>query len=120
MNDISKFDKVGVLSTHMDNKVNRMILDGLDLDGIISTLQKSCNKFNEVINTTNQVDMRFKYLYTHNAVAKKLIEDIYYMKKLQNLYSEFNSYNTKKIISLIKFRNKAMGHKIEVEIPEKL
>ncbi len=118
--NLPKFDKVDVMTTHMDSKINNMIKEGLDLDGISKSINETISRFEIVINASDKIDPRFKYLYTHNRVGEKMISDIQFIKSLQKEYLEFSEYSTKRMIDLLRLRNKIIGKKVEVNIPESI
>lgn len=114
---VNKSDKVDVISKHMDNKINVMIRNGKDLDGIINELETLKGKYDIILKNSPSVDIRYKYLYTHNVVADKFISDMQYAKTLMYNYSEFYKYSIYKIFRLISLRNKIIGKRIVVELP---
>ena len=117
--ELQKFDKVDLMYQHLDNKLNNYLREGLDLDSISNSLSDTCKKFHITMNTSQSVDTRYKYLFTHNAVATKMIEDINFVKSLRRQYGEFQSYDTRKMINLIRLRNKALGkNKLTIDVPE--
>jgi hypothetical protein len=117
--ELQKFDKVDLMYQHLGNKINNYLREGLDLDSITNSLDDTCKKFKITMSTSKEVDTRYKYLYTHNAVAGKIIEDIAFVKSLRRQYHVFQSYDTRKMINLINFRNKALGkNKLTIVVPE--
>lgn len=116
---LPKFDKVDTMSKHIDSKVLDYIRRGLDIDEIILELEKTCNKFEQIMRSNGGVvDTRFKYLFTHNKVVEVLIENLYFIKDLIDTYSEFSTYSVSKLYNLVKFRDKIKGEKIKVDIPD--
>ena len=117
--ELQKFDKVDLMYQQLGNKINNYLREGLDLDSITNSLNDTCRKFKITMDTSKSVDTRYKYLYTHNAVASKMIEDINLVKSLRRQYHVFQSYDTRKMVNLINFRNKALGkNKLSIDIPE--
>ena len=114
---LNTFNRTETLFKHIDTRINSMILKGNSIDEIIVNLQASHDSFqNKVLNST-VVDTRFKYVYTHNIVIRKRIQDFYFMKTLQYNYQEYQGYTVSKLFKLILLRDKINVEKCVVELP---
>jgi len=116
---MENFNKTQTILNHIDNQINKYLIEGKNLDMILSELRSKLEKFEITIsNITNKSETRYKYLYTHNQVCRKRILDIMYAQTLMFNYSEYAGYSYRKIFNLVKFRDKIGPDKFVVEVPE--
>jgi hypothetical protein len=115
---IPKFNKTETILTHIDTQISKWILEGKNTEAIIGELRAKIDKFSITMEKCSKIEARYKYLYTHNKVCEKRILDMMYAQTLMFNYYEYAVYPTKKLFSLIKFRDKIGPEKFIVEVPE--
>ncbi len=114
---LNTFNRTETLFKHIDTRINSMILKGNSIDEIITNLQSSHDSFQNKVLSSKVVDTRFKYVYTHNIVIRKRIQDFHFMKTLQYNYEEYQSYNVAKLFRLVLLRDRMNVEKCVVELP---
>lgn len=113
---MEKFNKTELLFTHIDNKITQMISNGKGIDVVIETLQQTHDRFQERVLTSDKVDSRFRYVYTHNEVAKKRISDFRFIKEMVDRNPQYRGLSNFNLFKMIKLRDKLASEKFVVEI----
>ena len=115
---IPKFNKTETILTHIDTQITKWISEGKNTDAIIEELRAKIDRLSITIAKCSKSESRYKYIYTHNKVCEKRIQDMLYIQTLMFNYFEYAVYPNNKLFSLIKFRDKIAPDKFIVEVPE--
>lgn len=99
-------ERTNTVLRHIDSTIVKLISDGTDIDSLVSKLEDKLSKFEKTITNCNPNEVRYKYVFTHNEVCRKRINDLMYAKQLMDEYDEYSKYSTSKIFKLIQFRDK--------------
>lgn len=110
------FNKTELLFSHIDNKIVQMISRGNTIDMIIESLQATHDRFQERVLKSTVVDSRFRYVYTHNEVARKRISDFRFIKTLVAENPEYGGLSLFKMFKMIKLKDLMSREKFVVEI----
>ena len=70
------FDKTTVILDYLDKSIKKMIIDGKDFNQVISELNRRSDSFSKILNESEKVDTRYKYIYTCKGMINKRISDI--------------------------------------------
>lgn len=93
-----------------------MISRGNTIDMIIENLQASHDRFQEKVLKSTVVDTRFRYVYTHNEVARKRISDLRFLKNNIATNPEYGGLSLFKMFKMIKLKDMMSKDKLVVEI----
>lgn len=110
------FNKTELLFKHIDSRIQGYINSGKTIDEIISTMESTHQNFQQKVLNNSKLDSRFRYVYTHNIVIKKRIQDFYFIKTLQFNYKRYRNESISKMFKLIQLRDKLDCNKLSVEI----
>lgn len=116
LNNNETFNKTELLFNHIDRRIINLINSGKTIDEVIETLETTHKNFQSKVLSNSTLDSRFRYVYTHNIVISKRIEDFYFIKTLQWNYKRFSSTSLINMFNLIKLRDKLDKDKLVVEI----
>jgi hypothetical protein len=115
---IQKFNKTEMILAHIDTQITKWISEGKNTDVIIEELRAKIDRLSITIANCSKTESRYKYIYTHNKVCEKRIEDMLYIQTLMIKYYEYAVYPNNKLFNLIKFRDKIAPEKFIVEFSE--
>lgn len=102
----SNSDRTTTVIRYVDSSIAKFISEGHDINIVIEKLTWKISTFEKVLSSCKENEARYKYVFTHNKVCSKRINDLIYAKELMNSYEEYSKYSTSKIFRLIQFRDK--------------